>query len=207
MTALKEALRSAIEDWNTQVTQPKQEPTHTWLTPEQATQPEPAPAAPTQTKPSKAKLVFDYIMANPGKNIKEVSVALADQSVGLSTTSTYVYQMIKSGLIHQDKNKTLYSLQPEYAPIRLLTAVATMEYPAKPKKNKPGPKPKAKAKPTPKPKTTYPINEPTPAPTHTRMVHVQQKPNTVEQDVEMILSMLNVRTAHQLRNALNEMFK
>jgi hypothetical protein len=194
MTALKEALRSAIEDWNTQAT-------HT----APATQPEPAPATPTQTKPSKAKLVFDYIMANPGKNIKEVSVALADQSVGLSTTSTYVYQMIKAGLIHQDKNKTLYSLQPEYAPIRLLTAVATMQYPAKPKKNKPGPK--AKAKPTPKPKTTYPIDEPAPAPTHTRMVHVQQKPNTVEQDVEMILSMLNVRTAHQLRKALNEMFK
>jgi hypothetical protein len=196
MTALKEALRSAIEDW-------KQEPTHAWLTPEQATQE--STATPTQAKPSKAKILFDYIQANPGKTLNEIAVALTDKGVGLSTTSTYIHQMIRAGHIHRDANNMLYSLQPEYEPIRLLAAVATMEYPAKPKKNKPGPK--AKAKPTPKPKTTYPIDEPKPAPAPARTVHVQQKPNTIEQDVEMILSMLNVRTAHQLRKALNEMFQ
>jgi hypothetical protein len=196
MTALKEALRSAIEDW-------KQEPTHAWLTPEQATQE--STATPTQAKPSKAKILFDYIQANPGKTLNEIAVALTDKGVGLSTTSTYIHQMIRAGHIHRDANNMLYSLQSEYEPIRLLAAVATMEYPAKPKKNKPGPK--AKAKPTPKPKTTYPIDEPKPAPAPARTVHVQQKPNTIEQDVELILSMLNVRTAHQLRKALNEMFK
>jgi hypothetical protein len=190
MTALKEALRSAIEDWNTQVT----------LNTMHATQPEPAPT-PTQTKPPKAKILFDYIKANPGKTLKEITAAMVAQGVGASTADSYVYQMIRAGHIHRDANNAIYSLQAEYEPIRLLAAVATMEYPAKPKKNKPGPK--AKAKPTPKPKTTYPINEPTP----TRTIHVQQNPNTVEQDVEMILSMLNVRTAHQLRKALNEMFK
>lgn len=192
MTALKEALRSAIEDWNTQVT----------LNTTQVTQPEPAPT-PTQTKQPKAKILFDYIKANPGKTLKEITAAMVAQGVGASTADSYVYQMIRAGHIHRDANNTLYSLQPEYEPIRLLAAVATMEYPAKPKKHKPGPKPKAKAKPTPKPKTTYPVEETKPA----RTVHVQQKPNTVEQDVEMILSMLNVRTAHQLRKALNEMFK
>jgi hypothetical protein len=194
MTALKEALRSAIEEWNGQYTQPK---------------PESEPAQDTQPKPSKAKILFDYILANPGKTLKEITTAMVAQGVGASTADSYVYQMIRAGHIHRDANNTLHSLQPEYEPIRLLAAVATMEYPSKLKKNKPGPKPKAKLKPRPKPKTTYPIEElkPAPAPAHALCVHVQQKPNTVEQDVEMIMSMLNVRTAHQLRKALNEMFK
>jgi hypothetical protein len=200
MSALKEALRSAIEDWNTQVT----------LNTTQVTQPEPAPT-PTQTKQPKAKILFDYIKANPGKTLKEITAAMVAQGVGASTADSYVYQMIRAGHIHRDANNTLYSLQPEYEPIRPLAAVATMEYPAKskfnPKRRKPGPKPKAKAKPTPKPKTTYPVEETKPEPTPTRTIHVQQNPNTVEQDVELILSMLNVRTAHQLRKALNEMFK
>ena len=224
MATFKEALRSALKDWNT--TTPTQTPQAT-----QATQPEPTPMltevtqsepalTPTQPNPPKAKLVFDYIMANPGKNIKEVSVALTEQSVGLSTTSTYVYQMIKAGLIHQDKDKTLYSLQPEYAPIRLLTAIATRNAPPKYKpKLKRGPKPKKKPTiytihPSPKPKTTYPIDfTPTHTtsapPTHSTPTEAVTQPHDKlppEQFADKMISLMSAQTASILRRKLNEMF-
>jgi hypothetical protein len=213
MATLKEALRSALKDWNTTTAPPAPTPTpiqtaqaaqHVQPEPEHTTMPTEATPEPTpiQTKPPKAKLVFDYILANPGKNIKEVSVALAEQNVGLSTTSTYVYQMIKAGLIHQDKDKTLYSLQPEYAPIRLLTAIATRNAPPKYKpKLKRGPKPKNK--PTPKPKTTYPIDAP---PTLPEAVTQPQNKLTPEQFADDIIASLGAQTAAILRRKLNEMF-
>lgn len=231
MATFKEALRSALDNWN-HTTTPTPAPTQTWLTPDQAAQPTPTPMpteatqpepTPThaQPKPPKAKVVFDYIMANPGKNIKEISVALSSQGVGLSTTSTYVYQMIKAGLIHQDKDKTLYSLQPEYAPIRLLAAIATRNAPPRYKpKLKRGPKPKPKAKPTPKPKTTYPVDTPhtphmirTPAPAVVtpmfKTPEVVTQPHDKlppEQFADKMISMMSAQTASILRRKLNEMF-
>jgi len=179
----------------------------------EAAQPTPEPTpTPAETKPLKAKLVFDYILANPGKNIKEISVALTEQGVGLSTTSTYVYQMIKAGLIHQDKDKTLYSLQPEYAPIRLLTAIATRNAPPKYKpKLKRGPKPKKKP-------TIYTIHTPplatvTPIqtqPTHTTPTEAVTQPHDQlppEQFADKMISLMSAQTAAILRRKLNEMFQ
>jgi hypothetical protein len=209
MSTLKEALRSALDNWNEQTNKATQPA---------STEPAPTPATPTstpadkQTKTPKAKILFDYILANPGKKINEIAVALLDQGVGTSTTTTYIYQLIKAGLIHQDKDKTLYSLQPEYAPIRLLTAIATRNAPPKYKpKLKPGPKPKKKPtlKPGPKPKTTYPIDftlTPVP-PTPTQAATQPQDKLPPEQFADDIIASLGAQTAAILRRKLNEMFQ
>jgi hypothetical protein len=207
MNTLKEALRSALDNWNEQTAK---------ATPPAQQEPAPTPATPDNpAKTPKAKILFDYILANPGKKINEIAVALLDQGVGTSTTTTYVYQLIKAGHIHQDKDKTLYSLQPEYAPIRLLTAVATRESAPKPPKIKlkPGPKPKKKPAlkpgPKPKPKTTYPIDftlTPVP-PTLPEAVTQPQDKLTPEQIADDIIASLGAQTAAILRRKLNEMFQ
>lgn len=224
MATLKEALRSALDNWNnttpapiqtTQATQHAQpEPTPMPTEPTEAT-PEPMPSQPAP----KAKLVFDYILANPGKTISEVSVALVDQGVGASTTLAYIYQLVRTETVRRDNDKTLYALQQEYTPLYEARKVGKVPPP------KPRPKPKKKPTvytihPSPKPKTTYPIDAPTTtsapstlpeAVTQPQDTVTPKKPKNLltaasEWEADRIIVSLDAQTAAILRRKLNEMF-
>jgi hypothetical protein len=218
MATFKEALRSALDNWNhtttpTQTVQATQTPQAT-----QSAQPEPTPMPtevtqpePTQPTP-KAKLVFEYILANPGKTISEVSVALVDQGVGASTTLAYIYQLVRTKTVRRDNDKTLYALQPTYTPIYEARKIGKVPPP------KPRPKPK-KPKiytihPSPKPKTTYPIDftpthttsAPPTHPTPTQAVTQPHDKLPPEQFADKMISLMSAQTASILRRKLNEMF-
>jgi hypothetical protein len=152
---------------------------------------------PAETPP-KAKLVFEYILANPGKTMAEVSVAMLDQGVGASTTLAYIYQLVRTKTVRRDNDKTLYALQQEYTPIYEARKIGKVPPPK--------PRPKPKKKPTPKPKTTYPIDAPTTPPTPPKAVTQPQNKLTPEQHVDQFIFTLSAHTAAILRRKLNEMF-
>ena len=147
-------------------------------------------AVPTAKEPV-AHTIINYVRDNPGMTPTEYTDKLAEKGLIRGSVSSYLYQMISYNLLYADADKKLHTKHSVYKTPKEL-----------PKKAKPPTQRKAKPAPAPSPKPTA-----TPAPAVVRTVHVQQKPDTINNDVERILSMLNVRTAHKLCEALNKIFK
>jgi hypothetical protein len=151
-------------------------------------------AVPTAKQPV-AHTIFNYVRDNPGMTATQYTDKLAEKGLIRGSVSSYLYQMISYNLLYADADKNLYTKHKEYKTVKQL-----------PKKTKPPTQRKAKPAPAPAP-APAPKPVATPAPAVVRTVHVQQKPDTINNDVERILSMLNVRTAHKLCEALNKIFK
>jgi len=149
-------------------------------------------AVPTAKQPV-AHTIFNYVRDNPGMTATQYTDKLTEKGLIRGSVSSYLYQMISYNLLYADADKKLYTKHKEYKTVKQL-----------PKKTKPPTQRKAKPAPAPAP---APKPVATPAPAVVRTVHVQQKPDTINNDVERILSMLNVRTAHKLCEALNKIFK
>jgi hypothetical protein len=147
-------------------------------------------AVPTAKEPV-AHTIFNYVRDNPGMTAVQYTDKLTEKGLVRGSVSSYLYQMLNTNLLYADADKKLYTKHKEYKTTKQL-----------PKKTKPITQRKAKPAPAPAPKPAA-----TPAPAVVRTVHVQQKPDTINNDVERILSMLNVRTAHKLCEALNKIFK
>ena len=149
-------------------------------------------AVPTAKEPV-AHTIFNYVRDNPGMMAVQYTDKLTEKGLIRGSVSSYLYQMLNTNLLYADADKKLYTKHKEYKTTKQL-----------PKKTKPPTQRKAKPAPVPAP---APKPVATPAPAVVRTVHVQQKPDTINNDVERILSMLNVRTAHKLCEALNKIFK
>jgi len=147
-------------------------------------------AVPTAKEPV-AHTIFNYVRDNPGMTATQYTDKLSEKGLIRGSVSSYLYQMLSTNLLYADADKKLYTKHKEYKTTKQL-----------PKKTKPPTQRKAKPAQAPAPKPAA-----TPAPAVVRTVHVQQKPDTINNDVERILSMLNVRTAHKLCEALNKIFK
>jgi len=147
-------------------------------------------AVPTAKQPV-AHTIFNYVRDNPGMTATQYTDKLSEKGLIRGSVSSYLYQMLSTNLLYADADKKLYTKHKEYKTTKQL-----------PKKTKPPTQRKAKPAQAPAPKPAA-----TPAPAVVRTVHVQQKPDTINNDVERILSMLNVRTAHKLCEALNKIFK
>jgi hypothetical protein len=153
-------------------------------------------AVPTAKQPV-AHTIFNYVRDNPGMTAAQYTDKLSEKGLIRGSVSSYIYQMISTKLLYADADKKLYTKHKEYKTTKQL-----------PKQAKPPTQ--RKAKPAPAPATVsvpQTATSATPAPAVVRTVHVQQKPDTINNDVERILSMLNVRTAHKLCEALNKIFK
>jgi len=151
-------------------------------------------AVPTAKEPV-AHTIFNYVRNNPGMTAAQYTDKLTEKGLIRGSVSSYIYQMLSSNLLYADSDKKLYTKHSVYKTPKEL-----------PKKTKPQPKRKVNATPA---TVSVPqtVTLATPAPAVVRTVHVQQKPDTVNNDVERILSMLNVRTAYKLCEALNKIFK
>jgi hypothetical protein len=151
-------------------------------------------AVPTAKQPV-AHTIFNYVRDNPGMTAPQYTDKLSEKGLIRGSVSSYIYQMMSYNLLYADADKKLYTKHKEYKTPNEL-----------PKKTKPPIQRKAKPAPA-----TVSVPQTatlaTPAPAVVRTVHVQQKPDTINNDVERILSMLNVRTAHKLCEALNKIFK
>jgi hypothetical protein len=110
---------------------------------------------------------------------------LSEKGLIRGSVSSYIYQMISYNLLYADADKKLYTKYKEYKTIKQL-----------PKKTKPPTQRKAKPAPAPAPKpAATPASTPVPA---TR--------STAQQEVENILSTLNIRTARLLLENLTDIF-
>jgi hypothetical protein len=151
-------------------------------------------AVPTAKQPV-AHTIFNYVRDNPGMTAAQYTDKLSEKGLIRGSVSSYIYQMLSTKLLYADADKKLYTKHKEYKTTKQL-----------PKQAKPPTQRKAKPAPA---TVSVPqtATSATPAPAVVRTVHVQQKPDTINNDVERILSMLNVRTAHKLCEALNKIFK
>jgi hypothetical protein len=172
------ALKSAIKDW--EVTKEL----NTMQTVDTAKVHQWDGAVPTAKQPV-AHTIFNYVRDNPGMLVAQYVEKLSEKGLIRGSISSYLYQMVDTNLLYADAERKLYTRHTEYKTLKQL-------------------KPTPKAKKAKKPVVAKP--KPVVAPEPVRTVHVQQKVDTVDQDVERILSMLNVRTAHKLREALNNIF-
>jgi len=195
MQDIATALKTAIKDWEIvkEINPPRIEKETV------VQQVQLSGAVPTAKQPV-AHTIFNYVRDNPGMTAAQYTDKLSEKGLIRGSVSSYIYQMLSTNLLRADENRKLYTAHTEYKTEKQLKPT--------PKKAKPLPKLKAKAKAKPTtvsvPKTVTLAN---PAPAVVRTVHVQQNPDTVNNDVERILSMLNVRTAHKLCEALNKIFK
>ena len=137
-------------------------------------------ALPTAKEPV-AHTIFNYVRDNPGMTAAQYTDKLSEKGLIRGSVSSYLYQMISYNLLYADADKRLYTKHKEYKTIKQL-----------PKKTKPPTQRKAKPAPAPKPAAT-----PSPV-TATR--------STAQQEVESILSTLNIRTARLLLENLNDLF-
>jgi hypothetical protein len=143
-------------------------------------------AVPTAKEPV-AHTIFNYIRDNPGMTAAQYTDRLTEKGLIRGSVSSYIYQMVATNLLYADAGRKLHTRHTEYKTEKQL-------------------KPKVKKPKANKPVVAKPKDKPVVAPEPARTVCVQQKVDTVDQDVEKILSMLNVRTAHKLREALNNLF-
>ena len=137
-------------------------------------------AVPTAKQPV-AHTIFNYVRDNPGMTAAQYTDKLSEKGLIRGSVSSYIYQMISYNLLYADADKKLHTKYKEYKTIKQL-----------PKKAKPPIQRKAKPAPAPKPAAT-----PAPVPT-TR--------STAQQEVENILSTLNIRTARLLLENLTDIF-
>ena len=137
-------------------------------------------AVPTAREPV-AHTIFNYVRDNPGMTAAQYTDKLSEKGLIRGSVSSYLYQMLSTNLLYADADKKLYTKHSVYKTIKQL-----------PKKTKPPIQRKAKPAPAPKPAAT-----PSPV-TATR--------STAQQEVESILSTLNIRTARLLLENLNDLF-
>jgi len=143
-------------------------------------------AAPTAKQPV-AHTIFNYVRDNPGMTAAQYTDKLSEKGLIRGSVSSYLYQMISYNLLYADADKKLHTKHKEYKTVKQL-----------PKKTKPPTQRKAKPAPAPTPKpaaTPAPVSAPVPA---TR--------STAQQEVENILSTLNIRTARLLLENLTDIF-
>jgi hypothetical protein len=139
-------------------------------------------AVPTAKQPV-AHTIFNYVRDNPGMTAPQYTDKLSEKGLIRGSVSSYIYQMISTNLLYADADKKLYTKHKEYKTIKQL-----------PKQAKPPIQRKAKPASAPAPK---PVATPAPVPA-TR--------STAQQEVENILSTLNIRTARLLLENLTDIF-
>ena len=139
-------------------------------------------AAPTAKQPV-AHTIFNYVRDNPGMTAPQYTDKLSEKGLIRGSVSSYIYQMMSYNLLYADADKKLYTKHKEYKTIKQL-----------PKQAKPPIQRKAKPASAPAPK---PVATPAPVPA-TR--------STAQQEVENILSTLNIRTARLLLENLTDIF-
>jgi hypothetical protein len=139
-------------------------------------------AVPTAKQPV-AHTIFNYVRDNPGMTAAQYTDKLSEKGLIRGSVSSYIYQMISTKLLYADADKKLYTKHKEYKTTKQL-----------PKQAKPPTQRKAKPASAPAPK---PVATPAPVPA-TR--------STAQQEVENILSTLNIRTARLLLENLTEIF-
>jgi len=141
-------------------------------------------AVPTAKEPV-AHTIFNYVRDNPGMKATQYTDKLAEKGLIRGSVSSYIYQMLSYNLLYADSDKKLYTKHKEYKTTKQL-----------PKKVKPPTQRKAKPAPAPAP-APKPNATPTPVPA-TR--------STAQQEVDHILSTLNIRTARLLLETLTDIF-
>ena len=190
------ALKSAIKSW--EVTKETNAVQETKPTPVVET---PAPvkwtgAVPTYKEPV-SKRIFTYVRENQGLTAVDYTQRLSAQGMIASSIGSYICQMLKSKLLFVGADKKIYTHYTEYkTPTQIMpTTKAAKKV-----------KPKLKAKPV-----TVSVPEKvvvaTPAPAVVRTLAVQQKIDSIDQDVEKIMTTINLRTAYALFFTLKKMFK
>jgi hypothetical protein len=145
-------------------------------------------AVPTAKEPV-AHTIFNYVRDNPGMTTAQYTDKLTEKGLIRGSVSSYLYQMLSTNLLYADADKKLYTKHKEYKTTKQL-----------PKKTKPPTQRKAKPAPTPAP---APKPAATPAPVS---APVSATRSTAQQEVENILSTLNIRTARLLLEKLDELF-
>jgi len=143
-------------------------------------------AVPTAKEPV-AHTIFNYVRDNPGMTATQYTDKLTEKGLIRGSVSSYLYQMLSTNLLYADADKKLYTKHKEYKTTKQL-----------PKKTKPITQRKAKPAPAPAPKPAA-----TPAPVS---APVSATRSTAQQEVENILSTLNIRTARLLLEKLDELF-
>ena len=193
MQDIATALKSAIKDWEITKEASDMRSTdapveHKW-----------DGAIPTKES-SVAHRIFTYVRDNQGMTTQEYVQKLSDKGLIVSSVGSYIFQMLKSNLLYADADRKIYTKYTEYK--------TPTQIKPKPKKAKPPPKRKAKAKAKP---TTVSVPQTvtlaTPAPAAVRTVAIQQKIDSIDQDVEKIMATINLRTAYALFFILKKMFK
>jgi hypothetical protein len=141
-------------------------------------------AVPTAKQPV-AHTIFNYVRDNPGMTAAQYTDKLSEKGLIRGSVSSYIYQMLSTNLLYADADKKLYTKHKEYKTTKQL-----------PKQAKPPTQRKAKLAPAPKPAATpAPVSAP-----------VSATRSTAQQEVENILSTLNIRTARLLLEKLDELF-
>ena len=141
-------------------------------------------AVPTAKEPV-AHTIFNYVRDNPGMTAAQYTDKLSEKGLIRGSVSSYLYQMISYNLLYADADKKLHTKHKEYKTVKQL-----------PKKTKPPTQRKAKPAPAPTPKpAATPASTPVPS---TR--------SPAQQEVENILSTLNIRTARLLLENLTDIF-
>ena len=153
-------------------------------------------AVPTYKDPVSHR-IFRFIRENQGMTSAQCVQKLSADGMIASSVSSYIFQMLKSNLLYADENKRLYTKYTEYK--------SPTQISPKPSKRKPKAA-KIKAKPvTVSVPETVTMTSPTPP--VVRTVAVQQKIDSIDQDVEKIMATINLRTAYALFFTLKKMFK
>jgi hypothetical protein len=154
-------------------------------------------AVPTYKDPVSHR-IFKYVRENQGLTAPQYAAKLSQMGLIPSSVSSYIFQMLKSNLLYADADKKIYTKYTEYK--------SPTQIKPKPKKAKPQSKRKVKATPA-----TISVPETvvlaTPAPAAVRTVAIQQKIDSIDQDVEKIMATINLRTAYALFFTLKKMFK
>jgi len=145
-------------------------------------------AVPTAKEPV-AHTIFNYVRDNPGMTAVQYTDKLTEKGLIRGSVSSYLYQMLSTNLLYADADKKLYTKHKEYKTTKQL-----------PKKTKPPTQRKAKPAPAP---ASAPKPAATPAPVS---APVSATRSTAQQEVENILSTLNIRTARLLLEKLDELF-
>jgi len=192
------ALKSAIKTWEvTKETNAVQEtkPTPVVETPATVKW---TGAVPTYKEPV-SKRIFTYVRENQGLTAVEYTHRLSAQGMIASSIGSYICQMLKSKLLFVGADKKLYTHYTEYKTPTQITPKIKADKKVKAKS-------KLKAKPV-----TVSVPEKvvvaTPAPAVVRTLAVQQKLDSIDQDVEKIMATINLRTAYALFFTLKKMFK
>jgi len=180
MQDIATALKSAINQWEIvkEINPPRVE------TYEQHVQL--SGAVPTAKEPV-AHTIFNYVRDNPGMTAAQYTDKLSEKGLIRGSVSSYLYQMISYNLLYADADKKLHTKHKEYKTVKQL-----------PKKTKPPTQRKAKPAPAPAP-TPKPAATPASTP-------VPSTRSTAQQEVENILSTLNIRTARLLLENLTDIF-